>query len=131
MVLDTSALVAVLLAEPERDGFVSAIAAAPLRLLSAANALELSIVLLAKKGPAGLREMEAFLAAAKVEVVAFEEEQLAVARDAYRRFGRGRHPAALNFGDACAYALSKQSGEPLLFKGRDFSQTDVECVVVA
>jgi ribonuclease VapC len=125
MVIDTSALIAILLNEPEALPFASAIAADSRRLLSAASALETSIVIGARKGPSGGREFDLLLHRARVEVVPLTAAQVEIARDAWRRFGRGNHPAGLNFGDCCAYALSKSSGEPLLFKGRDFSRTDI------
>ncbi len=125
MVIDTSALIAILLNEPEALPFASAIAADSRRLLSAASALETGIVIEARKGPSGGREFDLLLHRARVEVVPLTAAQVEIARDAWRRFGRGNHPAGLNFGDCCAYALSKSSGEPLLFKGRDFSRTDI------
>ena len=125
MVIDTSALIAILLNEPEALPFASAIAADSRRLLSAASALETGIVIEARKGPSGGREFDLLLHRARVEVVPLTAAQVEIARDAWRRFGRGNHPAGLNFGDCCAYALSKSSGEPLLFKGRDFGRTDI------
>jgi ribonuclease VapC len=128
MVIDTSALIAILLNEQETERFALAIAAAPSRLISAVSALEAAIVIEAKKGATGSQLLDELLVAAQVEIVAFDESQYALARDAYSRFGKGRHPAALNFGDCCAYALARQAGEALLFKGQDFSATDVEVV---
>jgi ribonuclease VapC len=125
MVIDTSALLAILLGEPDAEAFAAAIEADPKRLLSAATALEAAIVIEARKGPSGGRELDLLLHRAQVDIVAFTEAHAEIARAAWRQFGRGNHPAALNFGDCCAYALSKTSGEPLLFKGADFSQTDV------
>ena len=126
MVIDTSALMTVLLKEPERDTFADAIGEAGVRLVSSVNALEAAIVLLARKGEAGVRELDLLFHVADLDVVPFTSEHLMLAREGYQRYGKGRHPAALNFGDCCAYALSRHSGEPLLFKGADFSRTDVQ-----
>jgi len=125
MVLDTSALLAILFLEPEADRFADLIASDPRRLLSAASMLETAIVVEARKGPSAGRELDLLIHSARIDVVAFEESQLELARQAWRRFGKGNHRANLNFGDCFAYALSKSSGEPLLFKGNDFAQTDV------
>jgi ribonuclease VapC len=125
MVLDTSAMLAVLLNEPDADAFRRAIEADPVRLLSAATLLETAIVIEARVGDAGGRELDLLVHKAAIEVVAVDAGQADVARHAYRRFGKGRHVACLNYGDCFAYALSQSVGEPLLFKGDDFSQTDV------
>jgi ribonuclease VapC len=125
VVLDTSALLAVLLNEPDAPRFERAIAGADARLLSAANALEAAVVVEARFGAAGGRELDLLLHATGVDVVPVTREHYEIARDAFRRFGRGRHPAGLNYGDLFAYALSRSSGEPLLFKGEDFARTDV------
>ncbi len=130
MILDSSAVVAVLLGEPEARRFVRAIADDPKRLIAAVNVLECAIVLESRKGPHGVRELDLLLHEASIDAVAMDHEQLALAREAYRRFGRGRHPAGLNLGDCCAYALAAQTGEPLLFKGDDFFQTDVRAVTL-
>ena len=126
MVIDSSALLAIFLGEPERKRFLDLITGAERRLISAANALEAGIVLEAKRGEAAGREFDLFLQRAQIEVVAVDFEQVEMARLAWRRYGKGRHPAALNFGDCFAYALAKISGEPLLAKGDDFSQSDLE-----
>jgi ribonuclease VapC len=126
MVIETSALLAIFLAEPEREHFLELIARAEVRLISAAAVLETGIVLEARRGDAAGREFDLFLNSARVDVVAVDADQIEIARRAWRRYGKGRHPAALNFGDCFAYALAKSSGEPLLAKGRDFPQTDVE-----
>ncbi len=128
MVIDTSALISILLGEPESKALASAIAANPKRLLSAFSALETSIVIEAKKGDAGGREFDLLLHRAQVKVVGMNPEQAELARKAWRTFGKGRHPAGLNIGDCCSYALSKYSGEPLLFKGNDFNKTDLSTV---
>lgn len=125
MVIDTSALVAVLLDEPDRRRFTQAIASTPIRVISAASVLEAGIVIESKLGEAGGRELDLLLHRAAVEVVAVDEEQAALARSAWRRFGKGRHVAGLNYGDCFAYALAVRRDEPLLFKGDDFSATDV------
>lgn len=128
MVLDTSAVLALLLGEEGAAAIAAAIEADPRRLISAATALECALVIEARKGPPGGRELDLFLHATGAEVVPFTAEQLALARDAWRRFGQGRHPAALNFGDCFSFALSKLSGEPLLFRGDGFSRTEVASV---
>jgi ribonuclease VapC len=125
MVLDTSALAAILFDEPERADFVQKIVAAPRRLISSATLLELSIVVESRRGEVAGRELDLFLHRAKVQTVAVDEDQADLARTAWRRYGKGRHPAGLNFGDLFAYALARASGEELLFKGNDFTKTDV------
>lgn len=125
MVLDTSALLALLLNEPEAAAFARALEADPIRLLSAANLVETSIVIEARVGEAGGRELDLLVHKAAIEVVAVDAAQAELARDAYRQFGKGRHAAGLNYGDCFAYALAQSTGEPLLFKGDDFGKTDV------
>jgi ribonuclease VapC len=125
MVIDSSAVLAILLVEPERDRFRQAISADPVRLISSVNALEASMVIESRKGKAGGRELDLLFYRSGVEVVPSTAEHVEVAREAWRRFGKGNHPARLNIGDCFAYALSQVSGEPLLFKGDDFSRTDV------
>ncbi len=125
MVIDTSALLAILLGEPEAEAFARAIAGDAKRLVGALSALEAAIVLRTRKGSAGVRELDLLLHAARVTVVSLDTDQVLLARAAHEKFGRGRHPAALNLGDCCTYALARASGEPLLFKGNDFSQTDL------
>lgn len=126
MVIDSSALIAILLAEPEAKVLSEAVAGAPKRLVSAFSALETSIVIESKKGEPGGRELDLLLHKAGIEIVPLNQEQFELARQAWRDFGKGHHPAGLNIGDCCSYALSKYSGEPLLFKGDDFSNTDVQ-----
>jgi ribonuclease VapC len=126
MVIDTSALIAIFLGEPERKRFLEIIVEAPRRLISAANALETGIVLEARRGEAAGREFDLFLVRANLEVVPVDSEQVEIARSAWRKYGKGRHPAGLNFGDCFAYALAKSSDELLLAKGEDFSRTDIE-----
>src|SRR5580698_8113538 len=125
MVIDTSALAAIFFAEPERQKFLAAITAAGSRLISAASVLETGIVLEARQGEAAGREFDLFVVRANLQVVPVDAEQSDLARSAWRRYGKGRHHAALNFGDCFVYALAKSSGEPLLAKGTGFSQTDI------
>lgn len=125
MVLDTSALVAVLSDEPEREELVGKIARAPRRSISSATLLESSIVVEARRGELAGRELDLLLHRARVRTVPVDEEQVELARTAWRCYGKGRHRAGLNFGDLFAYALARASGEELLYKGEDFSQTDV------
>ncbi|MGO9061173.1 MAG: type II toxin-antitoxin system VapC family toxin [Candidatus Binataceae bacterium] len=128
MVIDTSALLAILLGEPEAEKFAAAIVADPRRLVSTASAFEASIVIEVRKGPAGGRELDLLFHRAQLDMVPFTEPQFEAARFAWRQFGKGNHPAGLNFGDCFAYALAKTLNEPLLFKGEDFLQTDVKKV---
>lgn len=128
MVIDTSALIAILQDEPERRRLTEAIEAADARLVSAASFVETSIVRTSRYGPAGLRDLDLLLVEGGMELVPVDEEQAHVARDAFERFGRGRHPAALNFGDCFSYALARTIGQALLFKGADFAQTDIAAV---
>jgi len=125
MVAGTSALLAIFLAEPERREFLELITQAETRLISAANALETGIVLDARRGEAAGREFDLFLHQAKFDVVSVDSEQMEIARLAWRKYGKGRHPAGLNFGDCFAYALAKAIGQPILFQGDDFKQTDL------
>ncbi len=126
VVIDTSALLAILLGEPERAQFLQLLSGSETRLLSAANALETAIVVESRRGEAAGRELDLFLHRTKIEIVAVDAEQVSIARFAWRKYGKGRHPAALNFGDCFAYALTKTSSEPLLAKGQDFRQTDLQ-----
>jgi len=126
MVIDTSAIIAVLLLEANAASIAQAIESASPRLLSAASLLEASIVVESRKGETGGRELDLLLYRAAIEVVAVDQDQAEIARLAWRRFGKGRHPAGLNFGDCFAYALAKSRRLPLLFQGDDFVQTDIE-----
>src|SRR5947209_5293973 len=112
MVIDTSALLAMFLAEPERPVFLDLI-------------LEAGIVLEARRGESAGREFDLFVVRTNLEIVPVDAEQIEIARSAWRSFGKGRHPAALNFGDCFAYALARASGEPILAKGQDFALTDI------
>jgi ribonuclease VapC len=125
MVIDSSAFIAIHLGEPEQTAFIEAITADRTRIASAASVLETSMVILARRGEQGLAEFRAFVSRAAIQTASFAPEQLDLAVDAFGRFGKGRHPAGLNFGDCFAYALAKATGEPLLFKGEDFAQTDI------
>jgi ribonuclease VapC len=125
MTLDTSAVLAVLQDEAERSEFVSLIEQSSRRLISAVSVLEAAMVLEGRKGDDAGSDLDLFLQGASIETVAFDQEQLMVARTAFRRFGKGRHAAGLNFGHWASYALAQWSGEPLLFKGSDFAATDV------
>jgi ribonuclease VapC len=128
MIVDSSALLALLMKEPERDRLGAAIAVASGRRISAATLLEAAIVSEGRAGGLGGAELDSLVAQLKLQTVDFTAEHGRLAREAFRRFGKGRHPARLNFGDCMAYALAKERGEPLLFKGDDFSQTDIETV---
>ena len=130
MVIDTSALIAILFGEPEAESFSQALANDPRRLISAFNALETGIVVEARKGEAGGRELDLLMHRAQIEIVAMNLDQTELARSAWRNYGKGNHPAGLNIGDCCAYALAKYSDEPLLFKGNDFKQTDIHPALV-
>jgi ribonuclease VapC len=125
MVIDTSALLAILRDEPERRRFNELIEASPQRLISAATLLETGIVLEARGGESAGRELDLFLHRARLEIVPVDADQAELARSAFRKYGKGRHPAGLNFGDCFSYALARSAGEPLLYKGSDFSQTDI------
>jgi len=125
MVLDTSALAAILFDEPERRAFNEMVAGDATRLLSAASFVETAIVVESRFGEAGGRDLDLFLHRAEIDIVAVDADQAEIARRAFRNFGRGRHAAGLNFGDCFAYALAKATGEPLLFKGDGFSKTDI------
>lgn len=125
MVIDTSALLAILQREPESRAFNQAIEAAASRLLSAGNFVEVSIVVEARTGAAGIRELDHFVETAGIEVEDVDRRQAMEARRAFQIYGKGRHRAGLNFGDCFAYALAKIRVQPLLYKGGDFSATDV------
>jgi ribonuclease VapC len=129
MVLDTSALVALLFDEPDADTLRREVEDDPTRLVSAATLLETALVVEARKGEAAGHQLDLLLHKADVVVVPVDAEQIAEARRAYRRYGKGRHEAGLNYGDLFAYALSRTSGEPLLFKGNHFARTDVRRIV--
>ena len=126
MILDSSAVLAVLRAEPEAPGFTKAILSTQQRRISAANYLEAAIVIDGGKDPIASRRFDEFFSVSRIAVESVTPRQAEIARQAYRDFGKGRHKAGLNFGDCFAYALAKDMDEPLLFKGDDFLHTDVE-----
>jgi ribonuclease VapC len=128
MVVDTSALMAIFMDESDAAEFEDAIDADPTRLISMGTVLESSIVLEARFGEAGVRELDYLLHRLSFALTPVDGEQMEWGRLAFRNYGKGRHRAGLNFGDCFSYALSKVSGEPLLFKGDDFSRTDVPAV---
>lgn len=125
MIIDSSALITILDQEPEAERIARAMAAASDRMLSAATLLEAGIIMQARRGDEGARDLDLLLAKLGIEIVPFTAKQADIARKAFRRYGRGRHQARLNFGDCFAYALAKDASAPLLFKGDDFAQTDV------
>jgi len=128
MVIDTSALIAIFLGEPEADRFDAAIAAATIRLLPATCLLEARIVLVARRDERSVNDLDLWLLKAGVDVVPVDGDLVDLATQAWLVFGKGRPPAGLNFADCLSYALAKRSGEPLLFKGEDFSKTDLRRV---
>jgi ribonuclease VapC len=125
VVLDSSAILALLLNEPDAQTYRVAINEDQTRLVSAATLLEVSLVVERRNGEAGGRELDVLISKTGIEVVPVDGDQVFEARRAWRKFGRGRHPAALNYGDLFSYALSRTTGEPLLFKGNDFARTDI------
>lgn len=125
MIIDTSAVLAILFAEEDAGRYASAVPSAEVRLMSAANYLEAGIVIDNQIGPAAGRHFDALIARADIGVEAVSREQADIARQAYLDYDRGNHPARLKFGDCFAYALSKKTGQPHLFKGDDFSKTDI------
>ncbi len=126
MIIDTSAVVAILLAESDAARYERAISTAWPRRMSVVALLETTMVIEGRSGPAGGDDLDLFLQEAEIELAPVTLEQVEAARRAWRRFAKGNHPAALNFGDCFAYALASTTGEPLLFKGDDFTHTDVE-----
>ena len=129
IVVDTSALAAVFFMESEAPRFVKTLQETPRAYLSAANFLEIAIVVDNRDAPEQLLDLDAFLLNAGVQIAPVTVLQARIARDAYRRFGRGHHPARLNFGDCFAYALAKERDLPLLFKGEDFVMTDIRAAL--
>jgi ribonuclease VapC len=125
MVLDSSAILAILLDEPERPSFTRLIEQDPTRLVSAATLVEVMMVMESRKGHLGRLLIARFLDLIAAEIVPVSEDQARRAYNAFSRFGKGRHPAGLNFGDFFPYALAEATGEPLLFKGNDFTRTDI------
>jgi ribonuclease VapC len=125
MVIDTSALIAVMTNEPDARRYEDAITRDARRLMSVASVLETAIVLEKRFGEEGPRALDELLRRLPIEAVSVDGDQLEWARYAHHTYGRGRHPAALNFGDCFSYALSKSTGERLIYKGTDFSCTDI------
>ncbi len=125
MVIDTSALLAVILDEPDASLYYSAMENCPVCQVSATSVVEASLVLTGRRSPGATELLDALLNQLEIKVVPFNGQQALLAREAFRRFGKGRHKAGLNFGDCLSYALAKDTGEPLLFKGDDFRHTDL------
>ena len=128
MIVDTSALAAILFGEPEAASYTRLIHEADRCSMSAGSFLELSIIIESQIGPAASRQCDVFFSRAGITIEPFTVEQAHLARQAFLDFGKGRHPAGLNFGDCFSYALAKATGEPLLFKGGDFRKTDIRGV---
>lgn len=129
MIIDTSALIAILFGEPDADGIVDAIEKDPARLIGAPTLVEVGAVMLAKKGPGGVVALDALIQRLDITVEPFSSSASDFARSAYARFGKGvGSPAVLNYGDCLSYGVAQALGEPLLFKGEDFPQTDVAAV---
>lgn len=126
MIIDTSAVLAILFDEEDAERYANAISKAEVCRMSAASFVEAAIVVEAQTDATGSRQFDAFVRQAEIVVEPVSEEQAHVARQAYTDFGKARHPAGLNFGDCFSYALAKVTGEPLLYKGDDFPKTDVE-----
>jgi len=129
MIFDSSAVLAILFHEPDGGIFAEAISSAELRRVSAATYVELSIVVDAQDGSSGIHDLEQFFRQAEIVIEPFTVEQAYIAQRAWSIYGRGKHPARLNFGDCFSYALAKALDEPLLFKGTDFSKTDIQSAV--
>jgi ribonuclease VapC len=125
VVVDSSVLIAILLAEPEAEDFAKRLFDTDDIYISAVSVLESAIVIEYKKGEQGSRQFDELLKIIAPTIVAFDSQQALLARNAWRKFGEGRHPAKLNFGDCCSYAVAKYLNQPLLFKGDDFSKTDL------
>jgi ribonuclease VapC len=128
MVIDTSALIAMLNMEPESARLAVALETDGTRLVSAATVVEAGLVIESRFGPAGGRELDLLIAKAGLSIEPVTADQADAAREAWRRYGKGRHSASLNFGDCFSYALAKVTGEPLLFKGDDFTHTDISAI---
>ena len=131
MVIDTSAVLAIPFSEPDAVIFAQAIESDPVRLMSAATLLEAAIVIEARHGFAGNQKLDEFVSEAQIVVSPVTKEQITLARIAYRTYGKGRHRASLNFGDCFSYALAKEVGQPLLFKGDDFVHSDIPAILDA
>ncbi len=129
LVIDTSALVAIILGEVDAERFAAVLKEAAPIAVSVVSVVETTMVVEARSGPDATRDLTLLLDSIDASRVAVDTEQMNLAVAAWRRFGKGRHPAALNFGDCFSYALASVRGEPLLFKGRDFGQTDIISVL--
>lgn len=125
MIVDSSAILAILLEEPEGNLLDVAILKRDDPRMSAAGLLEASMILQSRRGADSVRDLDLLIARFKIQIVPFTESQARIARRAFERYRKGRHPAQLNFGDCMSYALAKETGEELLFKGTDFGQTDI------
>jgi ribonuclease VapC len=126
LIIDTSAIVAILRGEPDARVFASAIENAADRRISAVNFVESAVVIDVSRNPIASRRLDDFFRVAQIVIEPVTEQQARIAREAYRDFGKGSgHGAGLNFGDCFAYALAKATGEPILFKGQDFKRTDI------
>lgn len=128
MVVDSSAILAILLREQDGPGLAEKISTARTKIMSPVSRVETGIVSAARKGGSGAADVARLLETLGVTVVDFTAGQARIALEGWRRYGKGNHPAALNFADCCVYALCKATDEPLLFKGNDFSQTDLKLV---
>ncbi|MER8803262.1 type II toxin-antitoxin system VapC family toxin [Mesorhizobium sp. M0998] len=126
MVIDTSAVVAILRSEPEAARLERALVLDPIRLVPATCVLEARMVLVSRRGEHALAEIDLWLRKIEADIIAVDADLVDVATQAWLTYGKGRHPAALNFADCLSYALAKRADEPLLFIGKDFSQTDIE-----
>jgi len=129
VIIDTSVIIAILGNEPERRAFNEAISQASYCGMSSASFVEASIVLETRYGYDGLRDFDLLLAKASIELVSVDSDQAHIARQAFKQYGKGRHPAKLNFGDCFSYALAKAHDDTLLFKGNDFNQTDLKLFI--
>lgn len=130
MIIDTSALLAILFDEPDGPNLLRRVVEAPMRLISSANALEAWIVADRHENPAKAPALDALIDTLSIEIEPVTVHQARIAREAYNTYGKGNHPAGLNYGDCFAYALAKATSQPLLFKGSDFSRTDIEAVLL-
>jgi ribonuclease VapC len=130
LAVDSSALVGILLEEAWSGAYLNTLLLADVRIISSFTLMESTVVIEARKGAAGRLALDSFCSALDIEVVPFTVQHAQLAHEAWRRFGKGRHPAGLNLGDCCAYALSRSTGLPLLAKGDDFPQTDIDLVAV-
>lgn len=129
MIVDTSAILAVLFGENDAENYARAISEADVCRISAATFVEVSVVVESQTGDSGSRQWDSFFRTAGIGIEPVTEEQAHAARQAWSDFGKGRHAAGLNFGDCFSYALAKVSGEPLLFKGDDFRKTGISAVL--